>query len=70
MNILKNFIINGICLSPLLWSHPPYATIEDLTETPIISPCFAKRETLKIRLSNGLKLILFQIPNLRKQEPY
>jgi len=45
---------------------PSYTVIEDQAKIPILTPSFAERKTLKIRLANGLEAYLISDPKADK----
>lgn len=58
-NLLKLFILLIISFQFLLGAIAPnYVVIPNQTSLPILTPSIAERETLKIRLENGLEVFL------------
>lgn len=47
-------------------TEAPYTLIDDQAKLPILTPALAKRETLKIRLKNGLEAYLISDPLAQK----
>lgn len=59
----KYFLILGICFGSFLrGEEPAYTLIADETYVPILTPSLAQRQTLKLRLANGLEAYLIADP--------
>ncbi len=62
----KWLCILGICLSTWLTGQEHYTLIEDQPTVPFLNPSLAKRQTLKLRLPNGLEAYLISDPDANK----
>ena len=60
----KYFLIIMICFKTFLigGEEPAYVLIPDQTSVPILTPSLAQRQTLKLRLANGLEVYLISDP--------
>lgn len=57
---MKRLLI--LLLAVTLLAEEPFTRIEDTSNLPLLSPAFSMRKTSKIRLSNGLELLLISDP--------
>lgn len=61
---MKKYIFSTFLLPTLVFAaNPNYDIIEDKNPLQILSPSLAKRETAKIRLKNGLEVLLISDPD-------
>lgn len=63
VNFFKYLLILCICFGSLLRGEKPaYTIIKDQASLPILSPSLAQRQTLKLRLANGLEAYIISDP--------
>jgi insulysin len=61
---LKSFLLMSLCFSAFASGEeePAYTIVSDQSRVSILTPSLAKRQTLKIRLTNGLEAYLIADP--------
>lgn len=69
--LTKEMLPAFFCLFMLMFSYlvgveSTFTTIEDKARLPLLAPTFSERETMKIRLENGLEALLISDPNADK----
>jgi insulysin len=60
--IWKYCLLLGILLQAFLTGEESYTIIPDTTSVPLLNPALSQRQTLKLRLSNGLEAYLISDP--------
>jgi insulysin len=59
----KYYLLLSVCLRMFLFGEEPsYTVLQNQENIPILTPSLAQRQTLKIRLSNGLEAYLIEDP--------
>src|ERR1700722_2499098 len=60
----KYFLILGICFNGIVLGEEvsSYTLVSNETHVPILTPSLAQRQTLKLRLPNGLEAYLIEDP--------